>query len=70
MGYLLFAAALFSAVLVFGIGSLIVFIKIRQQFWKKKNVYTLNIRVPLVGQLGKVLLRKTSFPGIVAVNFN
>jgi len=67
MGFLLFALALISFVVVFGAVLIVLNVKISQQFWKKKNIYTLKTSVPILGHLGNMILRKESLAAVVNV---
>lgn len=58
MSWLLNGLLLLLMVFVVGVALAVIFVLMGQQYWKKRNIYTLKTRVPIIGHMGKMILRK------------
>jgi hypothetical protein len=67
MSWLLNGLLLLLMVLVVGVALAVIFVLMGQQYWKKRNIYTLETRVPIIGHMGKMILRKQAFPELILV---
>lgn len=67
MSWLLNGLLLLLMVFVVGAASVVVLVLLGQQYWKKRNIYTLNTRVPIIGHMGKMIMRKQAFPDLIQV---
>jgi hypothetical protein len=67
MSWLQNGLLLLLVVFMVGAAFVVALVMLGQQYWKKRNIYTLKTRVPLIGHMGKMILRKQSFPELVQV---
>jgi hypothetical protein len=54
--------------ILLGISYRIISVLIGQQHWKRKNIYTLKTRVPFMGHMAKMILRKEALVDVVQVH--
>lgn len=62
------AFAIFTVAILSGVAYFIVSVWRAQNYWKKRNVYTLKTRVPILGHIAKMFSQKISFPEVIHVS--
>jgi uncharacterized Fe-S cluster-containing radical SAM superfamily enzyme len=67
MELLITSCVLILTAILLGASYFIVKILIKQRYWKNRKIYTLKTRVPIIGHMAKMALRKESFPDAVNV---
>lgn len=62
------AFAIITVAVLSGAAYFIVSVWRAQNYWKKRNVYTLKTRVPILGHIAKMFSKEISFPEVIQVS--